>query len=64
MDLKRFSLGKEKETKSYSMVTHNKEPIKSKKIFPHTLEPPTLRLDTDYGSTLYLKLCEDSIAIL
>lgn len=60
MDLKRFSLGKERETKSYSMTTHNKEPIKSKKIFPHTLEPPTLRLDTNYGSTLYLKLREDS----
>jgi len=41
-------------------ITPNKEPIKSKKIFPHTLEPPTLRLDTDYGSTLCLKLCEDS----
>ncbi len=41
-------------------ITPNKEPIKSKKIFPHTLEPPTLRLDTNYGSTLYLKLREDS----
>lgn len=60
MDLKRFSLGKEKETNSGTITTHNKEPIKSKKIFPHTLEPPTLRLDTDYGSTLYLKLCENS----
>ena len=33
MDLKRFSLGKERETKSYSMTMHNKEPIKSKKYF-------------------------------
>ncbi len=39
-------------------ITPNKEPIKGKKIFSHTLEPPTLRLDTNYGSTLYLKLCE------
>ncbi|WP_305113421.1 hypothetical protein [Thomasclavelia cocleata] len=41
-------------------ITPNKEPIKGKKIFSHTLEPSTLRLDTNYGSTLYLKLCEDS----
>lgn len=41
-------------------IIPNVESIKSKKVFPHTLEPPTLRLDTNYGSTLYLKLCKDS----
>lgn len=30
MNLKRFSLGKEKEMKSYSMATHNKEPSNTK----------------------------------
>lgn len=32
MDLKRFSLGKETEMKSYSMATHNKEPSNTKTL--------------------------------
>lgn len=59
MDLKKFSLGKEKETKSNTITIHNKESIRNKERFTANLEPPILRLDTDYGSTLYLKLCEN-----
>lgn len=62
MDLKRLSL--EKETKNNTITTHNKEPVRNKRKISHTLEPPTLRLDADYGETLYLKLCKGTNRVL
>lgn len=58
--VERMQVFGEKKKVNNTITTHNKEQVKNKKKFTHTLEPPTLRLDTDYGSTLYLKLCESS----
>lgn len=55
MDLKRFSLGKERETKSYSMTTHNKKSTSKRRMFLGSLDQPTLHLTSDDYSTFRFK---------
>lgn len=65
MDLKRFSLGKEKGTNSNTIITHNKEPISTKRIFTCFIDPPNLHIaGDDYHTLLDLKLYKESDAAI
>ena len=57
MDLKRFSLGKEKEMNSNTITTHNKKLTSKRRMFLGSLDQLTLHLTSDdYSTFLDLKL--------